>query len=196
MYLNVVQLHVGTCKLSQCSDEEILVDTWYFKILSFNNLVLRVRASLNFEISWKLTLMWSTVVYTLHPIGLVHCRFMYPHKLLSQHFWTESQRQEFNEGTYATRMAHFRSLADIIGLDGSEEQKRALSMIRNLVCNIYSTPHRLHYLPVHVHVGVHLYSCWNYLPSLPQIFVVTCTHLLSSYCLFSRVPCICVTIPY
>ncbi len=54
---------------------------------------------------------------------------MYPHKLLSQHFWTAEQRQEFSEKKASIRRDHYRSVAALIKEGGTEEQRQSLSSL-------------------------------------------------------------------
>ena len=63
--------------------------------------------------------------------------FMYPNRLLSQHFWTEEQKQQFVESTFAARMGHFKSLAVQIRNSGSHEEVKLLEELSKQVRGIF-----------------------------------------------------------
>lgn len=75
------------------------------------------------------------------------CRFMYPQKMLSQHFWTEEQKAAFVTASTKSRKKDFENLLDSLKKSGTKEQLDTLSLIGNQVyiCHVFpSTFSRLY----------------------------------------------------
>ena len=72
------------------------------------------------------------MIFTLKMIVCV-CRFVFPQWLLSSHFLTAEQREQFARARYEARMQQFRTLGDHIKQSSTKEQLVCFANIKEKV---------------------------------------------------------------